>query len=364
MSRRGFFWAIVIAGVVLAGWLIWQAGGPRTVNVTSPIRGPAVQAVYATGTVEAGITIRIAPQTAGRIVELLADEGKFVKTGDLLVRFDDANLRASLAELDARARYAEQQFERVQKLMKRGWSTKDRLDQIRAERDAARHASERIKSQLSYLMLRAPADGQIIRRDGEVGDYIPINQPVFYLAKKGAPPRITANVDEEDVPLVKPGQNVLIRTDAFPDQVFNGKVTEITPKGDPVARSYRVRIALPHKIPLLIGMTAETNIITRKVENASLIPTNALTSGNSRLGAARSVNGTVWVIRDGQAVKQALQIGIRGREHTEITSGLTESDLVVVNPPKELEAGKTVRTKQIKQPKLATKKDAKTEGKQ
>jgi RND family efflux transporter MFP subunit len=362
MSRRGIFgrYAIVL-GILLAGWLLWRSGGPQTVTVVTPIRGPAVQAVYATGTVEAGVTVRIAPQVAGRIIELPGDEGKLVKTGDMLARFDDTDLRASLAELEARARYAEQQLERVQALVKRGWATADRLDQARAEGEAARHAAQRIRSQLGFLTLHAPADGQIIRRDGEVGDYIPVNQPIFYMAKTGEAPRITADVDEEDVPLVKTGQKALIRADAFPDKVFEGTVTEITPKGDPVARSYRVRIALPEDSPLLIGMTAETNIITRENKDALLIPSTALPSGSDLGGAARSANNTVWVVRDSRAVRQTVQLGIRGREQTEVTSGLVEGDQVVINPPKELAPQERVRVKLAEPPQQPAPPGAKTE---
>lgn len=346
MSRRSTLVriAVVLGIAAVAAWAIWQFASPHHVTVTKPVRGPAVQAVYATGTVEAGITVRIAPQAAGRILELRADEGKQVKTGELLARFDDRDMRAAAAESEARAHYAEQQYQRSEELMKRGWVTRDRLDQARAERDAARHAAQRVTDQLSFLTLTAPTDGQIIRRDGEVGDFIPINQPVFYMAKAGAAPRITADVDEEDVPLVKAGQKVLIRADAFPDQVFEGTVTEITPKGDPIARSYRVRIALPETTALRIGMTAETNIVTREVKDALLIPSAALAPTGDATGQSRSAASSVWVVRDGRAQRQAVKIGIRSRDRTEITEGLTETDEVIASP-QGLEPGQKVAAK-------------------
>ena len=153
--------AAAIVAVVVGG--VWMLGGPRTVSVVSPERGRAVQAVYATGTVEPGIAIRIATQLPGRIAALKADEGDDVKAGDVLLRLDDRELRASTAELEARAQYAEQQFQRVEALVKQGWSTRDRLDQARAERDASRNAARRARNQLSFMTLNAPADGRIIR---------------------------------------------------------------------------------------------------------------------------------------------------------------------------------------------------------
>ena len=203
---------------------------PRTVHVTYPEYGQAIQAVYATGTVEASVTIRVAPQIAGRLIELNADEGQSVKSTDILARFDDRDMRASVAELEARARYAEQQFQRTEALLKQGWVTRDKFDQSRSERDAASHAVRRATEQMSFMTLRTPADGQIIRRDGEVGDFIPTNQPVFYVAKDGVPLRIYADVDEEDIPLIKPGQKVLMKADAFPGHIFEGEVSEVIPR--------------------------------------------------------------------------------------------------------------------------------------
>jgi RND family efflux transporter MFP subunit len=296
-------------------------------------RGPAIQAVYATGTVEASVTIRIAPQIGGRLIELNADEGSVVKAGDALARLDDSDLRASVAELEARARYAEQQFERASMLQNKGWATRERFDQTQSDMNATRHAARRANEQLAFMLLKSPVDGAVIRRDGEVGDYIPLNQPVFYLVKTGVPLRISADVDEEDIPLVKVGQAVLIRSDAFPARVFKGEVKELTPKGDPVARSYRVRIELPQDTALMIGMTAETNIITLEKQNALLVPTSAL-SGTS-----------LWIVRDERLVHVPVHVGIKGRDRTEVSGGIREDDLVVIEPSKGLEPGQPVRVR-------------------
>lgn len=322
--------AALLVALVLAG-MRWLA--PTEVLVTAPTRGEAVQAIYATGTVEAGITVRIAPQVSGRLVELRADEGDAVKAGQVLARFDDSDVRASLSELQARARYAEQQFQRVEALSGRGYVSADQLQQARANLDAARASLQRMSEQQKLMTLKAQVDGRIIRRDGEVGDFIPVNQPVFYLARGQVPPRIDADVDEEDIAQVKIGQDVLIRADAFPEKTFIGRVTEITPKGDPVARSYRVRVGLPADTPLMIGMTAETNIIIARRANAVLVPSTALNGDG------------VWLLRDDHVVQQKVTVGARGPERTEILSGIADQDRVLVQPPATLKQGQRVRAK-------------------
>ena len=318
---------VLIAGVLAVGhWL-----APLRVAVTTPVRGEAVQAVYATGTVEASNTSRIAPQLPGKLVALLADEGNKVQAGQVLARLDDADLRATLSGLLAKAAYAEQQLRRLQPLADKSYVSSDQMDQARSALLAAQADVQHVQEQIRFMTLTAPASGLVIRRDGEVGDFIPANQPVFYLARAHLPLRIDTDVDEEDITQVRPGQEVLIHADAFPGQTFTGHVTDITPKGDPVARSYRVRVGLPANSPLLIGMTAETNIIIARRANALLIPSSAL-NGNA-----------VWLLAAGRAQTRQVVIGAKGSERTEILQGLGMTDQVLVQPPAGLKAGRRVQ---------------------
>ncbi|MEZ5648388.1 MAG: efflux RND transporter periplasmic adaptor subunit [Alphaproteobacteria bacterium] len=230
---------------------------PKAVEVVRVTRGPAVQAVYATGTVEPTIMLPIAPRNSARLTALNVDEGSRVIKGQVLAQLEDENLRQTIAEQQAREEYARRVYERNAALLKNNTVSRQELDRSRSEWEAAKAALARAKAELNFAKLVAPADGNIIRRDGEIGQLIPANQALFWMSCC-APLRISAEVDEEDIPLVQPGQKVLIRADAFPDQTFTGKVQSITPKGDAIARSYRVRISLTQETPLLIGMTTET----------------------------------------------------------------------------------------------------------
>jgi RND family efflux transporter MFP subunit len=320
---------LLVAALAAGGWFGWQRLRPPEVVLAAPVRGPAVDAIYATGLVEPSLEIRIAPRTAGRIVELLADEGDSVRAGQLLARLEDNDLRASVAELESRVEYAQSQFQRNTELRRSSLISQDALDRTRTDLAAARATLKRAREQVAYMRLVAPAAGRIIRRDGEIGEYVPVNQVMFYMAGP-APLRITADVDEEDVPRVQRGQRVLIRADAWPDRVFDGRVAEITPRGDPVARAYRVRIALEGDPPLQIGMSAETNIVIEQRENALLVPTGAV------------AGDAVWTVERGRAVRRAVKVGVRGPERVEIRAGLADGDRVIGVPPEGLEDGQRV----------------------
>jgi RND family efflux transporter MFP subunit len=150
--------------------------------------------------------------------------------------------------------------------------------------------------------------------------------------------RISAEVDEEDIAGVKPGQEVLIRADAFPGKVFHGRVQSITPKGDPVARSYRVRIKFTEDTPLQIGMTAEINIIISEHQDALLLPNSAVMRNNQ-----------VWLVKGGRLAGQTVETGAKGPEQTEILSGVTMEDQAVLKPKPEMMPGQKVRASLVPQ---------------
>jgi RND family efflux transporter MFP subunit len=234
-------------------------------------------------------------------------------------------------ELLAQAEFTASDYLRKQGLVARGYETKAALDQVRSARDAAAAAVARAQAQLAFMKLTAPADGLVIKRDGEIGQLIPANQPVFWISCC-APLRISAEIDEEDIGVIRTDQPVLIRADAFPGKIFHGKVRSITPKGDPVTRSYRVRVAFTEETPLQIGMTAETNIVINENKNALLLPNSAL-----------SIDNKIWLVKGNRLSPQTVETGAKGAEQTEIRHGLLDEDLVVLNPEAKFKEGQEIR---------------------
>lgn len=310
---------------------MWRNFRSPIVDVTNPRRGPAVKAVYATGTVEPSVMMPIAARLGARLTSLQADEGSDVKEGQTLAELESDDLQQQLSELKAREELAQRNYARSESLLKTGVITREEFDRAHSNWDAAKAAVNAAKAQLGFTKLLAPASGRIIRRDGEIGQLIPANQPVFWMSCC-APLRVTSEVDEEDISLIKPAQTVLIRADAFPGQIFRGQVQSITPKGDPIARSYRVRIGLDETTPLLIGMTAETNIIIEERSTALLVPTSAVQGD------------VIWLVRNSRLLKQLVTVGVRGPKSSEILQGLSEDDALLINPTAELESDTAVRT--------------------
>ncbi len=321
-----------LVALVAAGGFAWWQAAPVTVTLVTPTRGPAVEAIYATGTVEPTVMLPIAPRSGGKLVEVLTDEGRTVRKDQVLARLEDSDLNNTVEELDARVRLARLNLERRKELLGRNGIAKADLDQASADLEMAEATLRRARAQRDFLTLRAPADGEVIRRDGEVGQYIPAGQAVFYFSCC-APLRVTADVDEEDIPRVRVGQPVVLRADALPGEVFDGTVSGITPKGDPVARSFRVRIRLADPERLRIGMTVDANLIVSERKDALLIPTGAI------------LDGAVWVLREGRLHRQTVQTSSSGAKLTEVLEGLPPDAQVVAAPTESLREGAPARGK-------------------
>jgi RND family efflux transporter MFP subunit len=331
--RRWRRLAIVALVVVAAGIGVWFAtGGVTTVVASRPERGPAVEAVYATGAVEPTYWAKVSSTTVGRIAQIAVKEGEKVKIGDILMRLDDREAKARLAELEAKERFLAADVERMAKLAQRDYASQQAYQRAVSDHAAAAAAVAQARQRLADLTLIAPLDGEVLRLDGNVGEVLRSGDVVVWIGQR-EPMRIEAEVDEEDIPKVQRGQKVLVKADAWPDKVFTASVTSLTPKGDPVSKNYRVRITLDANQPLHIGMTTEVNIIVRETKDAMLVPFGAL-RGES-----------VFVANGARVRRRPVKVGIVGTKKVEILEGLKPEELVVSDPPATLRDGDYVRVR-------------------
>lgn len=314
MNIKALIALLLLAAAITFFWF-FNPGRGQGIAVVHPVRSPAVQAVYATGTVEASLMIPISPKVAARLMTLNVDEGSRVAAGDVLAQMEDRDVLQTAADAKAKMDLAQKDLTRAQRLLKSGAVSREGFDSAQAVFKSAVATYERAKAEMDYLKLLAPETGTIIRRDGEIGELITVGTPVFWM-NGGDHIRIATEVDEEDIGLVQTGQKVIISADAYPGEIFHGAVQSITPKGDPVARSYRVRVTLDTQTPMMIGMTAETNIITQEKDDALMVPLSAVT------------NNYVLKITDGRAENVAVVTGIKTQQAIEIIKGITEDDIV------------------------------------
>lgn len=324
---------ILAALLLMAGGavLAWRMVPPAVATATATT-GPAVEAVYATGNVEPVQWAKVGPALRGRLTAVLVEEGQRVAQGQVMARLDDREAQARLIELQARAEFAAEDLARVRQLVARDIATRAQLDRGESEARASRAAVEAQQRRLDDYLVRAPAAGVVLRRDAEIGEIVDTPAALFYVGEL-RPLRVTAEVDEEDIARVEPGQRVLLRAEAFPGQALPATVATITPMGNSARKAYRVRLALPEDTPLRIGMTVEANIVLRETPDAVLVPGAAVRDGH------------VFVVEDGTARRRAVVVGVQAPRLTEIRSGLAAGATVIVNPPAGLADGAHVRVR-------------------
>jgi len=321
---------LVLVLLLAVAGAYWRVSRPPEVATVAPMRGDAAEIVYATGVVEPRTWAKVTPLLRERIVELCNCEGEAVEKDTVLARLDDRQAQASLSELRARQRFARTDYERVSALLERRVASEQALDRARSELSQVEALIAGQETKLETYVLRAPMSGVVLRQDGEVGEVAEPGTVLFWVGEP-RPLLVDADVNEEDIPRVAVGQRAVLKADAFPDRILEAKVDSITPKGDPVAKTYRVRLALPEDTPLLIGMTVEVNVIVQVSSGALLVPTNALRGG------------ALFTVENGVARRRDVTVGIRGASNTQILSGLDEAGRVIVPFPEELADGAKVK---------------------
>jgi len=322
-----------VAVLAVGAFIYFFLWSQTALIAVQPVRGPSVVAVYATGTVEPVQVAHVGANVSGRIEQVLVHEGDTVVEGEVLVILDNREATAGVQELEARLEYATSDVARYRRLFRSGNTSAASKDQSEANFRSAEAALEAARVRLQEHFVRAAISGDVMRSEMQldVGDLVTAGKVLYVI---GNPSRlwVEAEVDEEDIPRVVVGQKALIRADAFDDQALEGRIKEITPFGDPIARTYRVHIALPDDTPLLAGMTTELNIILREELNALLIPYDAVH------------DGVVWAVTDTDvAVRTSPQLGPLGGSMVEVLEGLDEDAWVLRAPTIGLRDGDSVR---------------------
>ncbi|MBR0671729.1 efflux RND transporter periplasmic adaptor subunit [Neoroseomonas soli] len=326
---RGRILLITLTALGAAGAWAWWAL-PPAVAIAFAASGPALRAVYATGSVEPVHWAKVGPAVRARITEVLVEEGQRVTEGQPMARLDSREAQHRAEEAEARARFAQEELARIRALVTRDVASRSALDRAESEARAVRAVAEATQRRLDDYVVRAPSDGMVLRRDVEVGEVVDTPAALFWIGEP-RPLRVTAEVDEEDIAQVREGQRALLRADAFPGRVLPATVGQITPKGDATRKAYRVRLALPDDTPLMIGMTVEANIVLRETDDAVLVPPAAVRDGR------------VFVVRQETVESRPVELGVQGARAVEVLRGVARGEAVVLDPPAGLASGQAIR---------------------
>ena len=345
MTRRNILTAVAIVAIVIIGALTLgrrgnakpaAAGGPggggaaggapamppMPVDVDTARVRPIVDAVRATGRIEAVQAVELRPDEQGRITALMFHEGQSVARGTALVRIDDAVLRAQAERADADRDLARQQLARIRKLREQNAATPADLERVEAAARSAEANYSLLQLQIARSVVRAPFSGAVGQKFVSVGDYVTTSSRLLTLQTVN-PQRAVIEVPERHAANLRPGQTVEFTVAAAPGKTFAARVDFIDPVVKPDNRTIMVKglAANPGNV-LRPGMFIEARLATSTRQNAVVIPEDAVQP-------LRTAN-IVWVVDKGKASRRVAQLGVRSAGYVEVLSGVKAGEVVVV----------------------------------
>jgi membrane fusion protein, multidrug efflux system len=316
-------------------------GGPPAMPVEAAAArsDTVVDAILATGQVEAMQSIELRPEIEGRLVQILVREGALVGRGTPLFKIDDAELKAQVAEVTAERDLARQSLTRTRELLGQKASSQAELERAEATMRSNEAQLERLKVRLDRTLVRAPFAGIVGQRFVSLGDYVSSDTRLVTL-QTVSPQRAAFQVPERYADQLKLGQQVSFRVAALPGRQFTGKVDFVDPLVKLPGRTITVKAVVPNpRRELRSGMFIEARLATDVRPDAVVIPEDAVLPLQ---GAS-----FVWVVDNGKATRRQVELGVRTPGFVEIKNGIESNEQVVVGGQERLAEGAPVQAKLV-----------------
>jgi membrane fusion protein (multidrug efflux system) len=228
--------------------------------------------VTAVGTLIASEAVVLRPEIAGRIIELNFQEGQAVQKGAKLVTFDPSEYQAQVAGSSAEARTETQRYERAKEMLEQKFISQEALDVARGNMDGANARKRQDEVQLSKSMISAPFSGIVGLRLVSPGAYIKAGEDIARLENISSL-KLDFRVPEVYLSKIRPKQDLSIRVDAYPSDVFPGRIYALEPSVDEKTRTVVVRAEIPNQhAKLRPGMFARVNVLLERDPTRSWCP--------------------------------------------------------------------------------------------
>ena len=360
ISKKGWI-AIAVVAVLIITWFLLR-GGKKEERVsfdTAKVENTNIQtSITATGTIEPVTSVTVGTQVSGIVSKLYVDYNSVVKKGQVIAELDRTNLiselntaRANLSSAQSTAAYELSNFNRYKTLYDKGLVSADefenaQLSYLKAKEqvNTSRESVQKAQTNLGYATITSPIDGVILSKAVEEGQTVAasFNTPeLFVIAQDLTNMRVIADIDEADIGGVKEGQRVSFTVDAFPDDTFEGAVTQVRQQATTESNvvTYEVVISAPNNdLKLKPGLTANVTIFTLEKNNVLAVPAKALRfqPNEAFLKKGEKIDDCegdhkLWT-KEGNTFKaHKVEIGTTNGVMTEITGGIAAGTEVLTD---------------------------------
>ena len=346
-----------------------SSNGSMQLVTAKASRNSITNFVTATGTVEPVTKVDVGTQVSGIIDKIYVDFNSVVTKGQLIAEMDKVTLEADLIAKEAELASSKTEFEYQEKNYARSKTLYEKQLISDTDFETATYNYERAKNSyantlsgmtkvrrnLEYAMITSPIDGVVINRAVEVGQTVAAGfstPTLFTIANDLTQMRVIAKVDEADIGQVEEGQNVKFTVDAYPNDRFDGKVTQVRLEATVTSNvvTYEVVIsAYNPELKLKPGLTANVTIYTLERNDVLTVPSKALrfipdadllhrmkisvSDAGSEIPPGRRL---VWQKEENTLIPKLITVGTSSANMTEVIDGLTDNDEVITDLTAEI----------------------------
>lgn len=310
-------------------------GGPVLVGTVKVGTGSLSTTLTAAGTLRAEEEVELRTEVPGRVLSIHFNEGQQVARGSLLLKLNDAELKAQLKKVNANLRLKEQTERRNKSLLEKGGISQEAYDLSRTELDATIADKELLEEQIRKTEVRAPFTGKIGLRNISVGSNLPA-QALIASLQQTHQLKLDFQVPERYVALVKPGLEIGFTVDGS-RSAYKASILAIEPRIDANTRNLLVRARVSNlSQELFPGSFARVNLALNQDNKAVLIPTQAVVP---------VLKGQkVFVVSGDSVVERRIELGQRRDSVVQVLSGLEKGEEIVVKGVIQLRAGSKIKT--------------------
>jgi HlyD family secretion protein len=312
--------------------------------------------ITATGTIEPVTEVEVGTQVSGIIDKIYVDYNSEVHKGQVIAELDKTNLlselasaQSNLSNAQSELTYQKANYQRYKALYEKGLVSANDYENAKLAHDKAvqtvkvqQQSVQKAQTNLGYATIMAPIDGVVLSKEVEEGQTVAsamTTPTLFIIAQDLTDMRVIADIDEADIGGVVEGQRVSFTVDAFPDDTFEGKVTQVRQQATTSSNvvTYEVVISAPNNdLKLKPGLTASVTIYTLEKNDVLAVPTKALrfTPNEALLSKEQSIEdcdapSKVWTLQGNTFKAHAVETGTTNGMLTEILSGIGEGTNVL-----------------------------------
>lgn len=317
---------------------------PRVIEAQTVSFGTMSKRINTVGHLRAKEVVVIKAELAARIAEISFTEGGIVKKGDLIIRFEDEDLKAAVQQAEGEYEVAKADFERVNNLFNKNIESTKKLDESKGRLKIAEGRLTAAKANLEKANIKAPFDGTIGIINVSPGAFVQGATELVTVVDNTAV-KVIFKIPEKNIHDVGVGQVAEIKVGALKKQIFNGTVEAVDARIDMESHSLQVKASIPNPDGLLReGLFADVSLIVGEKGNAISVDESAV----DRLGEREFV----WVVARGRADRRPVLTGTRENGKVEIVAGLQPNEIVVTSGQLKLSDGVKVKISNMPDPSI------------